>query len=355
MPRLVILVCTCLISFCAAARGYEIVTFRDGDQEQTVNAKIMVEAQDGGIMICADDGHIWTLQPNQIVKRETNDKPLVPIDDDQMEKRLLEELGEGFAIFRTQHYVVAYNSSEPYARQVAAMFEQLYRGFFTFWKNQYWDLPEPEYPLVAVVLRDHESFLDYAGKEIGETAKNVIGYYHLASNRMTTFNVPDFERNVATIIHEATHQLAYNCGLQARFADNPMWVSEGLATFFEAPDRRNPTRWRNIGRINEVNLIRWRQYVPNRPAESLTSLLADDTRFRNPASATAAYAECWALTYFLIKTHRKEYVEYLRCLSKGRPLAEKSPKERIQMFEDAFETTLVELDKEFVDYLQRVR
>ena len=47
---------------------------------------------------------------------------------------------------------------------------------------------------------------------------------------MTTFNVPDWERNVATIIHEATHQLAYNSGMQRRYADNPMWVSEGLAT-----------------------------------------------------------------------------------------------------------------------------
>ena len=33
------------------------------------------------------------------------------------------------------------------------------------------------------------------------------------------------ERTVATIIHEATHQLAFNSGLQVRFADNPLVVA----------------------------------------------------------------------------------------------------------------------------------
>ena len=279
---------------------------------------------------------------------------LVPLDNDQIEQRLLEELKDGFAIYRTQHYVVAYNCNEAYAKQVGALFEQLYRGFFAFWKNQRWDLPEPRFPLVAIVLRNHDAFLKHARAEIGETADSVIGYYHLSTNRMTTFNVPNWERNVATIIHEATHQLAYNCGLQTRFADNPMWVSEGLATFFESPDTRNPGRWRSIGRVNQVNLSRWRNYVGSRPAESLATLLADDMRYRNAATASDAYGEGWALTYFLIKTRRSEYVDYLKSLSEGKPLAERTQRERIDMFERAMKATLVEIDKEFVDYMRRM-
>ena len=236
-----------------------------------------------------------------------------------------------------------------------ALFEQLYKNFFTYWKNQRWNLPKPEFPLVALVLRDHNAFLRHARGEIGDTADSVIGYYHLGSNRMTTYNVPNTERNVSTIIHEGTHQLAYNCGMQTRFADNPMWVSEGLATFFEAPDRRNPAKWRNIGRVNPVNLQRWRKYRPSRPSESLATLLADDDRFRNAATGSDAYGEGWALTYFLIKTRRPQYVNYLRKLSEGRPLAERTQRERIEMFESAFESTLVELDKAFLTYMRRVR
>ncbi len=357
MPRLVRFVALCLLSLpcCRESRGVETVEFRDGDTPRTVIGEILVEAQDGGVMLQADDGRIWTLQPEQIDQRTSDDKPLQPIDADEMERRMLAEMKDGFNVYRTQHYLVVYNSDEVYAKQVAALFEQLYRGFFAFWKNQRWELPEPRFPLVALVLRNHDVFLQHAGDEIGETAKSVIGYYHLASNRMTTFNVPDWERNVATIIHEATHQLAYNCGLQRRFADNPMWVSEGLAMFFESPDRRNPGKWRSIGRVNQVNLSRWHRYIRNRPEESLATLLADDMRFRSSATATAAYAEGWALTYFLIKTRRKEYVEYLRALSEGRPLAERTQRERIEMFETAFDSTLTELDKAFVTYMRRIR
>ncbi len=216
-------------------------------------------------------------------------------------------------------------------------------------------MAEPEFPLVALVLKDREDFVEHAGAEIGDTANVVMGYYHLGSNRMMTYDVPNFERNVATIIHEATHQLAYNSGMQTRYADNPMWVTEGLAMFFESPDRRNPKKWRGIGRVNQVNLARWRKYLPNRPAESLTTLLTDDMRYRSSATAEAAYAEGWALSYFLIKTRRKQYVNYLRKLSEGKLSSILTEQERIAMFEQAFDTTLAELDKSFVAYMRRVR
>ena len=237
--------------------------------QRTVIGEILVEAQDGGLMLQADDGRIWTLQPKQIAERKSDDTDLVPIDADEMEERLLKEMPSDFKVFRTQHYIVVYNSNEAYAKQVASLFESLYRGFFSFWKNQRWELAEPRFPLVAVVLRDDKAFLNHAGAEIGELAKSVIGYYHLTSNQMTTYNVANLERNVSTIIHEATHQLAYNTDMQRRFADNPMWVSEGLATFFESPDRRNPKKWRHIGRVNEVNLRRWFNYFAKSAARFL--------------------------------------------------------------------------------------
>jgi hypothetical protein len=354
MPRLVLFALLTSIAL-HPALGVETVRFRDGSAERCAVGEILLEAQDGGLMLHTDGGRIWTLQPKQILARKSDETELAPIDADEMQRRMLKELPGGFKVYRTQHYLVVYNSNEAHAKRVAALFEQLYKNFFAFWKNSRWDFPKPRFPLVALVLRDHNAFLEHAGAEIGDTSKSVIGYYHLGSNRMTTFNVPNWERNVATIIHEATHQLAYNCGLQRRFADNPMWVSEGLATFFEAPDRNNPGKWRRIGRVNQVKLRDWNKYVGKRPAESLTTLLSDDARFRSAATGTNAYAEGWALTYFLIKTRRAEYVTYLKTLSEGRPLAERTQRERIDMFETAFATTLVDLDKAFVAYMRRVR
>ena len=41
---------------------------------------------------------------------------------------------------------------------------------------------------------------------------------------------------VATIIHEATHQLAANTGLMPRKVRRPTWAAEGLATYFESAE-----------------------------------------------------------------------------------------------------------------------
>ena len=49
---------------------------------------------------------------------------------------------------------------------------------------------------------------------------------------------------MATIVHEATHQIAFNCGMQQRYADIPLWLCEGMAVYFEAPDLASKVRLR---------------------------------------------------------------------------------------------------------------
>lgn len=338
------------------AFAVEKITFTDKQGErQMVAGKVEVEAQDGGVLLLADDGRLWTIQPEQVIERTTDSTPFAPIDSAEMQRRLLAEMPRGFQIHTTAHYVLCHNTSDRYVQWVGSLFEQLHRGFYAYWKNQGWDLPEAEFPLVGLVFADRESFQQYAKDELGNAVAGVIGYYNLETNRMTTYNMPNAERNVATIIHEATHQLAYNSGLQKRFADNPMWVSEGLAVFFEAPDFNSPRGWRTIGRTNIVNLQRFHRYLRNRPEDSLMTLLSDDSRFRRGATTTDAYAEAWALNYFLLKTRRNEYVEYLQRLSKGERLQACSPRDRLEMFEDAIGMTLEDLEPQFLSFMRRVR
>ena len=69
---------------------------------------------------------------------------------------------------------------------------------------------------------------------------NTLGHYDPASNRVFLFDVTsgtsgdDWSENADTIIHEATHQTAYNVGVHKRFTAAPRWLVEGLATMFEA-------------------------------------------------------------------------------------------------------------------------
>ncbi len=166
---------------------------------------------------------------------------------------------------------------------------------------------------------------------------------------------PEAEAMVATIIHEATHQIAFNCGLQTRFADIPLWVSEGIAVYFETPDLNNAKGWRTIGEVNRPRLERFRDYLSRRPTKSLLSLIVNDKRFRDPRQALDAYAEAWALNYFLIKQKPKEYLAYLGPLSAKHALISDPPETRIKQFKAAFGDDLDRLDAEFVKYMLRVR
>ncbi len=160
---------------------------------------------------------------------------------------------------------------------------------------------------------------------------------------------------VATVIHEATHQLAYNCGMHTRFADIPLWVSEGLAVYFETPDLRSRQGWRNIGGVNTYRLGRFHQYARNRGSDSLQSLVSEDSRFRKPDQALDAYAEAWAFNYFLIRQKPKEYVQYLQQLAERKPMFYDTPEERLTTFRKIFGDKLTTLDAEFLRSMATIR
>ena len=165
---------------------------------------------------------------------------------------------------------------------------------------------------------------------------------------------PDALRQVSTIVHEATHQIAFNCGLHVRYSDCPVWVSEGIATYFETPDLRSSKGWQNIGVINRSRLLQFRKYLRNRPANSLQTLLADDKRFSNTKFLDDAYAEAWSLTYYLIRVHPRQYIDYLKKLSTKQPALYDDPETRLAEFEAAF-GDLKRLDADFLRYMLRLR
>ena len=98
---------------------------------------------------------------------------------------------------------------------------------------------------------------------------------------------------MATIVHEATHQLAYNSGLQTRYAGNPFWVSEGIAAF-RTPGPAQSRGWRGIGEVHQLHLPQFKRSLLGRSDDPLMTLLTDDARFRNPRTSPQAYADAWA-------------------------------------------------------------
>jgi hypothetical protein len=352
----------------------ERVTFVD-DQKQTqsVEGKVVTEAQDGGLLLLGTDGRLWTVTPEQLSKREPTAGEFRPLGAAALGQQVRDELGPGFEVLTTPHYVICFNTGKPYAQWCGTLFERLYNAFHSYWKLRDVKLRTPEFPLVAVILADEGQFNKFATRDAGPSAASAKGYFSIPKNRIVLYDLTaaegrtssaaEIERrleaapfNIATVIHEATHQIAFNSGLHTRFADNPVWLTEGMAMYFETPDLRNKSGWKTAGSLNRLRLRQFQDYVANRrKADALHTLLAADARFADAESAGDAYAEAWALSYFLIRTKSKAYAEYLRRLSEKPPLVWDTPEERLAEFREALGADLAELDRDFLRYMKRLR
>lgn len=377
----------CFLFVCLAALGplpaaaVEHVVFKQDGEEISITGRLIVKTDDGGLLIESADGMQWMVPPEDLVKHKHDDEPLKALSPSEMGERLRHEL-PGFEIHVTQHYVICHNTSRVYAQWCGALFERLYKAFTNFWTRKGFDLHEPEFPLVALVFADADSYAAYAAREAGDGARTIIGYYSFALNRVAMHDLtgvqalrksggkhsnsneinqmlarPEAERTVATIIHEATHQIAFNCGLQTRGANHPLWFSEGLAIYFETPDLSSSKGWRTIGAVNRVRLAGFRRYLrKGRPADSLVTLLTRDDRLRDgdPERSADAYAEAWALNYFLFRHRPKQYLAYVRLMSEKKPLIANDAETRLREFQKVF-GDLRQLDAEFIKQMGKVR
>lgn len=362
-----------------AARGAdpaEQVTFaedRDADR-RTVEGRVLIEAVDGGLLLEDRQGVLWAITPDRLQDRLPTGRPFEPLDRDALAQALQQEAGSGFQIVGTRHYVLCTSADKAYAEWVGSLFERLLRGFLQFWRQAGWELEEPSRPLPALVFRTQQEYAAYATQDAGPELADKAGYYSIRTNRIVLYDLAsaahgaagrtaaDIERrvaaapaNIATIIHEAAHQIAFNCGMHTRYADTPMWVAEGIAMYCETPDLRTGTGWRTIGRPNVQRLRRFRDFAAGRRRDdSLSTLVRDDARFRDPNSSLDAYAESWALVDFLIRTRRDEFVAYLRAISAKPRLRWDSADERLADFTTAFGAPDA-LEPEFAQSVRRLR
>ncbi len=364
--------------WCASIAWADKLAYDSPDGRQTLDGKLVARNSEE-VLFLTPDGRMHLMNTARVVDIEATETAPKPLTQKQMEASLKSEFGGRFKVFSTQRYTICYNCSPGFARSCGRLFENLQKSFVNYFEQQAgFKLAPSEFPLVAVVFGDEREFLEYAAKELGdEMARNVIGYYSFLSNRMVLYDMlaaarnkglgnvgaarppvgPDGidafnEVNIGTVIHEATHQLAYNSGLHQRFSDNPLWLAEGMAMFFEAPNRQS-AQWKGIGEINRprLDLFRERHLVAGKPLD-LESLIRNDDRLRNAETARVAYADSWALTYFLMKTRREQFFEYLSMLARKPPLGQDASDERLADFKTAFGDDLAALEEEVVRYFR---
>lgn len=363
----------CIGAVAAAGPAWERVRLGD---DRVVEARVVVEALDGSLLLEHRDQRLEVVAAADVGDRAplvASPKATSPRD---VGAAVLRTLPEGFDQVVTRHYVVCFDTSRAYAQWCAALFERLHDAFANVWRQAGLELAEPEHPLVVVIFADRQRYEAHAAGDLGAAADRVVGYYNLLSNRVTTFDLTGGELAgaredraagragleilasrqaaalVATLVHEATHQVAFNCGLHRRLAAVPLWVSEGIAIYFETPDLASERGWRGIG---GVNAPRRERFLAGRRAGWFARLVRGDEAFRDPGEALDAYAGAWAATAFLLQTRKAAFVEYLRMLSGKEPLVEDGADRRLEEFSAAFGADPASFEEPIAKFIARMK
>ena len=402
-----------------ASAAQPMVELRLGDE--AVEGRIAERGQ-GWCTLYDREGKMHTIDLSKVTLFKKVSSTFAPHSFQTLRTKLLKEFGSDSEVATTRHYVVC--APKGRAKGYCEVFEKTWRRFHMYFSIRGFELNDPEFPMIAVVLKDRKSFLDYARRENAKVNSSILGYYWSTHNRVIMFEdqksqaaIPDHEAatderllaasfqeagrdgffgeraqlendvwgwafqnsgtasqfghlhgldNVAsraginsdlreTMIHEATHQLGYNLGLHNRTGRNPKWVVEGLATVFETPGMEEFAMDRDVRkRLNPGWHYGLQKFIKEgRPVGFLEKFVRDDETFSTQMSN--AYAQAWALSFWLIETRPREYAKFLQKMASPEVTRQLTPDARVKLFKESFGDNLILLDAEMLRYFARIQ
>jgi hypothetical protein len=355
------LLATLLLASLIAAPGVAVPAefmFRARLEGETVEGKPLAWNSEQ-MLLLGRDGRLREFNP-KLAKEAVKTSPnFVPYSAAEMRDMLQHEFDNRFEVSTTRHYLIVHPRGQR--DQWADRFEELYNSFGHYFRVRGFALQEPQYPMVAVMFRDQAEYFRLAKASGTPMHPNTMGHYDSTSNRVFLFDdtngksKADWSQNAVTIIHEATHQTAFNVGVHRRFAAEPRWLVEGLATMFEAPGvcsaRYDQTQ---ADRVNRPRLEAFHKYMALRHQPgSLAMLLNSDDAFRSDPDG--AYAEAWALSFYLCETQPRLYTAYLEKTAQWPAFSEYPPGERMADFQAIFGSDLKMFEAKFLRYMQEVK
>ena len=320
-------------------------------------------AWDGSeVVLLRRDGRLAILPARKQSDMKQLEKEFRPLSSASIRKKLVNEFGSKYQISVTRNFVVVHPIGE--SSKWAKPFETLYQRFRTYFTSRGVEVSEPEFPMVAVVLRTRGEF-DRFLKSYHDYDRDILGYYSPRSNRIITFDQSKGKKasrggeqswffNASTIIHEATHQSAFNTGIHSRFGPVPRWISEGLAMMFEAPGVNNSNYFSSRKkRINRERLIALKySYKRGQVENRWVDLISGDRLFREDPNL--AYSMSWGLTFFLAESYPREYIQYLQNDARRQDFMSYSPRQRRRDFEKFFGEDHNELEARIKKFFEKL-
>jgi len=326
-------------------------------------------------------------------------------------KELQDRFGRDFKIKNTRHFTLLYDTSDAFAAARGAQLEQAYDMFFLYFDMQRLRPGFLQHRLISIVFKSYDDYAVYAKAVDGNEVPWAAGYYSGRTNRSAFYDdttgpdgarldktladmrgqvadltkqISDAQRknaiavandlirqrndvnaklqnlsahtgavmdqfNGVKTLHEATHQLAFNTGIQTRAVDYPLWLTEGLATGFEAQSKEGA---RGPGAVNAFRIDSLRQALKDNKLVGLKTFLTATPDLKDGAAASLFYAQSWSLFHFLYRSDRAGLEKYLSSLLAQKPGVRLGPQEQSRLFCDAFGGDLDAIEERWRKYLQ---
>lgn len=373
-------------------------------ENQTLHGEIVAHTK-SYFWLQLDDGRLSQYRHADVKSFRPMAQPMTPQNVTQLRDQLRREFQGKMEVAATGQTIVV--ASTANVRKYSEVVDDVTRSFQLYFGPRGFEVSQPRFPLVTLVFPDVKSFGEYAEKERTSLMPGLRGYYLTTSNRVALFEKGDIRgpaqsptRRTAdaspgtafwsngrggcpfpfypweaervreglvepvdaieadlmgTLVHEATHQLAFNLGLHSRMGQNPRWVVEGLATVFESPQVRRPEGMRNLSQRLNVERLKWFQQFEKtrRKPRSLEEFVRDDRLFMS--APLDAYSQAWALTFFLSETRSSRFASYLKKMRERSVWDEYNPSTRVADFKAAIASDLVMLDAEFLRWMAALK
>jgi hypothetical protein len=320
---------------CAEPAPFMMRAVVDG---QTIEGQPLIWNQQN-MLLMGRDGVLHDFKPTDAKEAVKVGRGFVGYTTAEMAAVLRAEFDRSYEVVTTSHFVVVHPVGGW--REWPERLEFLFGSFTNYMSARGSKLHEPATPLVAVVYRTQQEYYAHAKSDGAPVHIGTLGHYDAAANRLYMFNGSedqmraDWGANAQGLIHEATHQTAYNVGVHSRLTEQPRWAVEGLAMLFEAPGIWNASAVRNpVERLNRGRLDYFKESTDQRSPEWLTQLVASDELFR--ADPLTAYSNAWTLTFYLSETMPQQYSAYLARVASREPFATYTPTDRMRDFTAAF-------------------
>lgn len=289
------------------------------------------------MLLLGRDGMLYEFPPDAAENAKRTAAAYTGYTTSEMQALVRQEFDRTFQVSTTAHFVVAHPRGQW--DQWGDRLESLYRSFTHYMAVRGFTTRDPRTPMVAIVFRSQDDYFAHAAAGGVTLQPGTLGHYDPVNNRIFLYDVgvgeEDWAANAETIIHEATHQAAYNVGVHTRFAEQPRWAVEGLAMMFEGrgvwDGANNRTR---TDRINAYRLVYYRTTAGERTAGWLTRLVANDDGFE--FATLVSYAEAWMLTFYLCETRPQQYTAYLAKVAARKPFSTYPAEQRLADFRAAF-------------------